>query len=197
MLRSNSRWLIVLRVVLGIVTLGFGAGWLKGVHHFDAYFGFSAFVFACLFYDYALPKKGLTPHDEKLFQKFRGLFSDHGYIRAYREHDFLSLFHRDYVKPLFEVVETWSDAAHMFSNQALEKKRVDFVKAATDLGLKIAQYTTPTDGNTHVTVFPRGADPEKPPDWVRREAEEINAAVPAFVKAHEDLLMLGNSLGAN
>lgn len=188
--------LIVSRIIVGIATLCFAAGWVKGIAHFDAYFGISAFVFAGLFYDYRGIKKSLTPHDEQLFQKFRALFADHGYIRAYREHHFLSMFPRVYVTPLFEVVETWSDAAHTFSNKALEGKKIEFVKAANDLGVKISQYTTPTDSNSHVTVLPRNTDPENPPDWIRQEAEEINASVPLFVKTHEDLLKLGNRLGA-
>ncbi len=138
----------------------------------------------------------LTYHDEKLFQDFRSLFAEPGYVALYREHHFLSPFPRAAWLPLMRVTDTWTDAAHMFSHPKLEERALKFREAAGALANAIAKYTTPTDSGTHITTLPRREDPENPPQWVRDEAEEIHSLVPAFIDAHEELLKLGNSLGA-
>lgn len=138
----------------------------------------------------------LTPHDERLFQDFRALFADRGYMALYRDHHFLSPFPREAWLPLMRVADTWVDAAHTFSHPQLEAKALQFRQAAGALATAIATYTTPTDSQTHITTLNRRVDPENPPQWIRDEVEQIHSLIPAFVDTHEELLKLGNSLGA-
>lgn len=138
----------------------------------------------------------LTPHDERLFQDFRALFADRGYIALYRDHHFLSPFPREAWLPLMRVADTWIDAAHTFSHPQLEARALKFRQAGAALANAIAMYTTPTDSQTHITTLTKRVDPEDPPQWILDEVAEIHSLIPAFIDAHEELLRLGNGLGA-
>lgn len=102
-------------------------------------------------------------------------------------------FRSEYLAPLNTVANIWDDAAHSFINKELEQKRLQFVQAAYDLAMEIAGKTVP-EGD-YVTVIPRGADPENLEQWVRDDARAIDAKLPVFINAHEELLKLGNKLG--
>jgi hypothetical protein len=187
----------VVKVAFGVFSLALGACWIffDSDYRFDVYFGVSSFVFGMLFIrDWHPTPEALTPHDVALFREFRSLFADAGYIQAYRDHDFLSYFRKSYLEPLFTVTQTWDDAAHSFTNKALEAKRLDFVRAASLLGIRISTNTIPTDDMQFVTVIPRGIDPEALPTWVKQDAKAIHDLIPGFVDTHEDLLKCGNQL---
>lgn len=100
---------------------------------------------------------------------------------------------REAVAPLNTIAETWTDESHKFADERLRPKAEIFVEAATELALEIARYTVP-DGRGNVSVITRDMDPENLPVHVREEAEAINAKLPAFLRAHEELLALCNKL---
>lgn len=138
--------------------------------------------------------QGILPdHDRKLAQKFRGLFAEPGLIQQYQGHNFMLPLRREAVAPLNEVAEIWTDESHKFADQRLRLKGEAFVKAATELALEIAHHTVP-DGHGNVSVITRHMDPENLPAHVRDEAKAIDAKLPAFLRAHEELLALCNAL---
>jgi len=138
-------------------------------------------------------KDSLSEHDKQLVQAFRALFAQSGLIKHYKEHDFLLPFKRDYLTPLYEVVECWSDESHSFSNAELQEKKLAFFAAANALSEEIVRYTVPT-GNGYVGVITRDMDPENLPQHVKSEAKAIDEKLPAFVQAHEELIQLTNKL---
>jgi hypothetical protein len=140
-----------------------------------------------------LSQHALNAHDRQLVQSFRALFTDAGLIRLYQEHDFLLPFKKQALAPLYEVVETWLDEAHYFVHAGLRKKQVAFIKAANELATEVVRHTVP-DGRGNVSVLIRDMDPENLPPYVREEAKAIDAKLPAFVRAHEELLALCNKL---
>jgi len=139
------------------------------------------------------PQSSLTDHDRQLIQSFRALFADAGLIRLYQEHDFLLPFKKHALIPLYEVVETWIDEAHYFSNAKLRKKQAAFIKAANELATEMIRYTVP-DGRGNVTVITPNMNVENLPPHARVEAKAIDAKLPAFIQAHEELLALCNKL---
>ena len=183
--------------VLAMAICAIGWVWFPTIARFDAFLGLAtvfAFVVTTQFFVARYNK--LNEHDQHLFNEFRALFSDRSLIQIFRDHDFLISFRREYMAPLQTVVAVWDDAAHAFTNRKLEEKRVTFVKAATELAMMIWNNTVPSYGGDHITVIPRDVDPENLPEHIRQEAREINALVPPFVAAHEDLIRTANGLGA-
>ncbi|WP_144656362.1 hypothetical protein [Achromobacter dolens] len=129
----------------------------------------------------------LSEHDQALVKEFRALFADSGLFRLYKNHDFLLPLSQRATSPLYTVVETWIDEAHFFVNSDLRAKQFIFIKAAKELAEEIIRYTVP-DGNGNITVISRHMDPENLPPHVLDEAKAIDAKLPAFLQAHEDLL---------
>ncbi len=135
----------------------------------------------------------ITGHDKELFMSLKSLFSDSGIIKYYKEHDFLLPLNRNYIAPLYTVVECWGDESHNFVNPSLQEAKVRFCLAANALAEKISRYTVP-DRNGNLSVITRDMDPENLPDHVREEAKEIDSKLPEFVESHEALVRLGKSL---
>ena len=181
----------ILSAVLAVVFYGL---WSYGVPgRFDAYAGFAGAIFV-LTTAVEFRKVTLTPHDHRLFAEFKSLFADSYLIPVYQSHDFLLPLRKTVVDPLYTVDAVWGDAAHSFNDKALERKRVAFVRSASELAQEIARGTIPK--GAYVTVVPREMDLEDLADWVKQDAQAINAKVPAFVHAHEDLLLTGTKRGA-
>lgn len=135
----------------------------------------------------------LTHHDQNLVLKFRGLFADSGLYRLYQGHDFLLPLKKEATAPLYEVVETWTDEAHLFSHPELRTKQLEFINSANELATEIVRYTVP-DGNGNISVITRQMDPENLAPHVRAEAKAIDAKLPAFLQSHEELLAICNRL---
>ena len=134
-----------------------------------------------------------TSHDRELAKSFRSLFADSGLLREFQGHDFLLPLRKVAIVPLYSVVETWTDQAHLFTHSELRSKQADFIAAANELAEEIVRYTVP-DGNGNVTVITRQMDSENLPEHVRAEARAIDAKLPAFLQAHEVLLAACNRL---
>lgn len=184
----------IVSISSALLAVIFAGLWSYGVQgRFDAYAGLAG-ALCVLTTGFGLGKRTLSPHDQRLFAEFKALFADAFLIPAYQSHDFLLPFRKVSVDPLYTVDAIWRDAAHSFNDKALEKKRVAFVRAASELAQEIAGKTIPK--GDFVTVIPRDMDPENLADWVREDARAINAKLPAFVQAHEDLLRTGTKRGA-
>ncbi len=133
--------------------------------------------------------KAPSSKDIQLFEFFFTYFAENDRIRFYKEHDFLAPFDSRYLEPLNEFVETWDNAAHQFVDRDLEKAREKLYESAKALGLAIAGNTVP-DRHGRISVVPDHM--EKPlPDWVKRDAKEINELAPTFVEHHENFIRLG------
>ena len=138
-------------------------------------------------------KKSLSEADKQLFQAFKALFSEKNLIPYYKTNDFLLAFRRSHLDPLYEVNNQWGDEAHNFANEAMQERKRAFYDAAKELTEAVLKYTIP-DGRGNVTVIPLKVDQENLPPHIREEAKAIDAKVPAFIQAHEELMKIGNRL---
>lgn len=126
-------------------------------------------------------------HDKELFEQFLSIFAKNDRIRFFKEHDFLGSFQKDRIDGLYEFVETWGNAAHEFIDQDVEKKRKDIYESAKRLAGAIAQYTTPNQAGL-ISVKPDNLPHGPTPDWIEREAKEINDCADEFAAKHEDFI---------
>lgn len=129
----------------------------------------------------------LSEHDRTLIKNFRSLFADSGILRMYIGHDFLLPLRKEATVPLYTVVETWVDEAHLFSNPELRELQLAFISAANELSSKIVGNTVP-DNNGNISVITSRMDPENLPQHVKDEAASINAKLPLFIQTHEALI---------
>ncbi|MGY2572436.1 hypothetical protein [Vibrio sp. C8] len=143
--------------------------------------------------DIAHESSKVNTHDLELFEQYKSMFVTTGVAEFYRQHDFLAQFSEDYWRPLSRYVDTWYKPDYEFSNSKLRKKHKTLYAAAEKLGITIA-------GNT-VTIAPtykmRSVRPdnlafEPIPNHIKEDAKEINSLIPAFIKAHDDFVKLGN-----
>ncbi|HCZ9278005.1 TPA: hypothetical protein O4G40_004535 [Vibrio alginolyticus] len=143
--------------------------------------------------EFTLGTSKVNTHDLELFEQYKGMFVTTGAAEFYRQHDFLAQFSEDYWRPLSSYVDNWYKPDFEFSNSKLQKQHKTLYEAAEKLGTAIA-------GNT-VTIAPtykmRSVRPDNLafgpiPDHIKEEAKEINGLVPAFIKAHDDFVKLGN-----
>ena len=134
-------------------------------------------------------KSNPNKKDLQLFEKFASLFSDNDIIRFYKEHDFLASFDKKFLEPLNSFIENWDNAAHEFIDNDLEREKKKLYEAAYSLGSKIAVNTVPIH-NDYISVKPDHLPAGPTPDWVIRDAKEINDLVPSFVECHENFIRL-------
>ncbi|WP_085918454.1 hypothetical protein [Halomonas sp. CSM-2] len=123
--------------------------------------------------------------DVRLLAMFRKLLEPAD-VTFFREHDFLGSFRNEPVKRLFEYLETWTTVEHEFIDSAVEEQHGKFRQKAMALGLVLSQYTT--NHGEFSTVKPPGSQNEPTPEWVKKEAEEINQKASDFVEAHQEFL---------
>lgn len=123
--------------------------------------------------------------DLDLLRKFRGLLEPAD-IKFFREHDFLGSFPNEPMKRLFEYLETWTTVEHEFIDPVVQEEHAKFREKAKDLGHVLSAYTT--NNGDFSTVKPPGPQAGPTPEWVRKEAEEINQKASEFVEAHQEFL---------
>lgn len=144
--------------------------------------------------DCSMPSSAaLSEHDRDLAISFRSLFAESGIFRLYQGHDFMLPLAQEAIRPLYTVVETWTDEAHYFVHPELRSKQQTFIKAVNELSEQIVLFTVP-DGNGNVSVITRNMDPENLPEHVRAEAKAIDAKLQPFLQSHEQLLAKCNEL---
>jgi hypothetical protein len=128
-------------------------------------------------------------HDLQLFEEFCSLFTN-GIADFYKRHDFATSFREDHWTPLGRYVDNWNNVEHEFVDKGLENASKKFYSAANKLGWAIANKTVSIGTGYLRSVKPDHID--KPiPDWIRRDAEEINALRRPFGKAYEAFIRLG------
>ncbi|MEZ5615390.1 MAG: hypothetical protein R3E35_09255 [Rhodocyclaceae bacterium] len=129
----------------------------------------------------------VMPTDIVVFEKVIELLKPNGVISFLREHDFGGSFLREDIAPLHTFVAVGGNPDNEFVNPALEKERQLLLTNASDLAMLIAKYTSPNSvGNlsvlpNHLVNLPR-------PDWVLREAKELNEAASAFVEIYDNFV---------
>ena len=139
-----------------------------------------------------IPREKPNAKDIQLFEEFEYFFVTNDLIRFYMEHNFLESFDRRFIEPLYKFVETWDNAAHQFIDSELENERKRLHEAANVLGGTIAKNTVP-NGRGLISVKPDHLAGGPTPDWVIRDANEINSLVPQFVELHENFIRLGRT----
>tara|TARA_R110000823_G_C15926663_1_gene499111 strand:- start:1641 stop:2282 length:642 start_codon:yes stop_codon:yes gene_type:complete len=125
------------------------------------------------------------PDDIDLLRTFRGLLAP-GDIKFFREHDFLGAFPNEPMKRLFEYLETWTTVEHEFIDPQVQEEHAKFRRKAEVLGQVLSAYTT--NNGKFSTVKPSASQAGPTPEWVRKEAEEINQRASEFVEAHQEFL---------
>lgn len=119
-----------------------------------------------------------------------------GVIAFLRDYDFGSAFNREDIAPLKNFVNISGAPEHAFLFPDLEQERQQVVEEARVLSKLIGLKTFPRQGS-YSSVLPDDLVNEERPDWVNRNANEINKAATAFIRAfdrfvHRCRIMLGS-----
>jgi len=124
------------------------------------------------------------------------LLNPNGVISFLREHDFGGQFLREDVAPLHEFVVIGKNPDNEFIDPILEKERQTLLDSARKLAMSIATKTAPNSvGN--FSVLPKHLVDGPRPDWVIREAAELNEAATAFVDNYESFVRFCRTRIAN
>jgi hypothetical protein len=103
-----------------------------------------------------------------------------GVVAFLRDHDFGGTFDREDIAPLRKFINLSNGPEQAFLFSDLEQKRQQMAEEARVLSKLIALKTHPRQGNYN-SVLPDDLVNEVRPDWVNRNAIEINDAATAFV----------------
>ncbi|MFT4171389.1 MAG: hypothetical protein QM639_02420 [Rhodocyclaceae bacterium] len=120
--------------------------------------------------------------DALLLEQIDSLMPDAAVMAFLEGHDFIGAFDRAQVEPVFRLVRGWRAIGEEFVSVPLQKVARDLNEAATDLALKLGQYTQSQDSGQF------GVKPEEdvmPAERDREEARALNEAASAFVRAHD------------
>ncbi|MGC3964583.1 MAG: hypothetical protein QM803_15030 [Rhodocyclaceae bacterium] len=122
--------------------------------------------------------------DALIVEQIEAVMPDTSIVQFLSNHDFIAPFDKAKVDPLFYMVRAWRTLAPEFLNEALAQAATNLDAAATDLVLRIGQYTHPLpDGS--LGVKPLEQHGAAASDKVRDEARHLNEAANAFVRTHE------------
>ncbi|WP_156100387.1 hypothetical protein [Thioalkalivibrio sp. ALJ1] len=149
----------------------------------------SAFLGTEGYVGYSAKKKGwnVHPNDQALLRRLLRELDPDGVVAFLREHDFGGTFMRSSTKPLLRFGDTWVGADKEFQDKEVEDRHKELVKAAKNLSGLIATKTSPIgrDGQSVVSERFQG---EERPDWIMRDAQEINDAADRFVEKFDDFI---------
>jgi hypothetical protein len=138
----------------------------------------------------------VTPTDVGVFEQLLELLKPSGVISFLREHDFGGSFLRDDITPLHTFVAVGGNPDNEFVDPALEKERQLLFNNASHLAMLIAKYTSPNAAG-HLSVLPNRLVNSPRPDWVLREAKELNEAASAFVEIYDNFVRFCRARIAN
>lgn len=130
--------------------------------------------------------------DEGLYNRLTELLSKSGFIKFIKEQDFNESFLYDYLKPLNEFVITWDNTEYEFMNSNLEEQRIKLLKSAKLLSATVLNKTSWINENVQ-SAKPRHLLSHPMPDWVSKDAEEINQVADDFVKMFEEFIKFAKS----
>lgn len=145
-------------------------------------------------FPHLIPKVAEHPgrsHDQLLFKQFQSVFPFEPTIRLLREHDFGGSFHRKAIQPLHDFVETWDQPEKEFLDVELQASLTDLYEAARIMSSHLDGKTVRVGNGEYVSVYSdqlraSGARP----DFVIREARELNEQAGLFVPIYENFLRL-------
>ena len=146
----------------------------------------SAFLGTEGYSGYLAKRKGwnVHPNDQALLRKLLRELEPDGIVAFLREHDFGAPFMRSSVNPVLKFADTWRGADKEFQDSEVEESHKKLVKTAKELAGLIASKTSPTPGDAQ-SVVPERLQGEERPDWVLRDAKEINEAADCFVEHYD------------
>ncbi|MDP1929272.1 MAG: toll/interleukin-1 receptor domain-containing protein [Thiobacillus sp.] len=138
----------------------------------------------------------VTQADVTVFEQLLELLKPTGVISFLREHDFGGSFFREDIAPLHTFVAIGGNPDNEFVDSTLEKERQLLLKNASDLAMLIAKYTSPNEFG-RFSVLPSHLADSPRPDWVLREAKELNEAASAFVEIYDNFIRFCRARIAN
>ncbi|MFA9438294.1 hypothetical protein ACDA63_01500 [Uliginosibacterium sp. sgz301328] len=122
--------------------------------------------------------------DALIVDQVEAVMPDASVVQFLSDHDFIAPFDKAKVDPLFYMVRAWRTLAPEFLNEALAQAATNLDAAATDLVLRIGQYTHPLP-NGFLGVKPAEQQGEAASEKVRTEARHLNESANAFVRTYE------------
>ncbi|OYZ62544.1 MAG: hypothetical protein B7Y04_11710 [Gallionellales bacterium 24-53-125] len=131
--------------------------------------------------------ESVTPTDIHVFEKLLALLDPNRVILFLREHDFGGSFSRDDIAPLKTFVAVGKNPDSEFIDPAIEKERKILLEAARKLVMALGKNTSPTSSD-NLSVLPSHLVNSPRPDWVIREAKELNEASTAFVDLYDNFI---------
>lgn len=164
--------------------------------NWDALTGFFAALLALFLLErkehrIASPQSGkanrVTSADVAVFERLLESLKPSGVISFLREHDFGGSFSREDIAPLHMFVAIGGNPDNEFIDPALEKERKILLENACELTTLIAKYTSPNAYN-YLSVLPSNLANSPRPDWVLREAKELNDAASKFVEIYDNFV---------
>lgn len=129
----------------------------------------------------------VTPTDIAVFEKLLALLAPNGVISFLRNHDFGGSFSREDIAPLHTFVALGENADNEFIDSSLEIERKKLHESATQLARSIATKTAPNSRDL-LSVLPKRLADSPRPEWVKREANELNEAATAFVELYDNFV---------
>ena len=151
----------------------------------------SAFLGTEGYAGYLAKKKGwnVHPNDQALLRRLLGELDPDGVVAFLREHDFGGTFMRSSTNPVLRFADTWVGADKEFQDKEVEDRHKELVKAAKKLSELIATKTSLIGGEAQSVVSERFQGEERP-DWILRDAQEINDAADRFVEKFDEFIKM-------
>jgi hypothetical protein len=132
--------------------------------------------------------------DALLLEQIESLMPDAAVMAFLEGHDFIAAFDRTQVEPVFRLVRGWRAIGEDFMSAPLQKAARELNDTATDLALKLGQYTESQSSGQF------GVKPEEgvaPVERDREEARSLNEAASAFVRAHDHFIKAAHGITAS
>lgn len=129
------------------------------------------------------------PNDQALLKRLIRVLDPDGVVAFLREHDFGGTFMRSTTSPVLRFSNTWVGADKQFQDKEVEEKHKELVEAARELSGLIACKTSPIGGDAQ-SVVPQHFQGEKRPDWILRDAQELNDAADRFVEKFDEFIKI-------
>ena len=133
------------------------------------------------------PAPLITPADTALFDKLLKLLAPNDVILFLREHDFGGSFSREDIAPLHTFVALGKNPDNEFIDTSLETERQFLLNSASKLAMEIATKTAPNSAG-NLSVLPNHLVNSPRPEWVIREAKELNEAATEFVELYDKFI---------
>ena len=151
----------------------------------------SAFLGTESYAGYFAKKKGsnVHPNDQALLRRLLRELDADGVVAFLREHDFGGTFMRSSTNPVLRFADTWVGEDKDFQDKEVEDRHKELVKAAKKLSGLIATKTSPIGRDAQSVVSERFQGEERP-DWILRDAQEINDAADRFVLNFDEFIKM-------